>query len=117
MSFRFNIKARDIILANPNYQDQSDSYVRPLLVISKSIFHQTSGFFVCAGITTNQTPDKFLIPITLEDTSPRLKEQSQVMCKRLVTIREDAIIKKVSSVSPAFFEKVKSQIQNDILDF
>lgn len=117
MTFRFNIKSRDIILAKPNYQDQTENYVRPLLVISKSGFHQDSGFFVCAGITTNQTPDRYLIPITPQDTSPRLKEQSQVMCKRIVTIREDSIINKVSSVTPDFYAKVKALIQNDILDF
>ncbi|MFZ1077152.1 MAG: type II toxin-antitoxin system PemK/MazF family toxin [Nitrosotalea sp.] len=117
MTFRFSIKAGDIILAKPNYQDQADNYVRPLLVISKSGFHQDSGFFVCAGITTNQTPDKYLIPITLQDTSPRLKEKSQVMCKRIVTIREDAIINKISSVTSNFYTRIKTQIQRDILDF
>jgi mRNA-degrading endonuclease toxin of MazEF toxin-antitoxin module len=117
LTFRFNIKSGDIILAKPNYQDQTDNYVRPLLVISKPIFHQDSGFFVCAGITTNQSPDKYLIPINPKDTSPRLKEQSQVMCKRIVTIREDAIINKVSAVTPNFYARVKDQIQKDILDF
>jgi mRNA-degrading endonuclease toxin of MazEF toxin-antitoxin module len=116
MSFRFNIKSGDIILAKPNYQDQVDNYVRPLLVISKSEFHKDSGFFVCAGITTNQTSDKFLIPIDPQDTSPRLKEQSQVMCKRIVTVREDAIINKVSKVTPEFYDKVKKMIFTDILD-
>ena len=117
MTFRFNVKSRDIILAKPNYQDQADNYVRPLLVISKSTFHQDSGFFVCAGITTNQGSDKYLIPISPQDTTPRLKEQSQVMCKRIVTIKEDAIINKVSSVTMEFYTKVKAQIQTDILDF
>ncbi|MDE1768989.1 MAG: type II toxin-antitoxin system PemK/MazF family toxin [Thaumarchaeota archaeon] len=117
MTFRFNIKAGDVILAKPNYQDQVDNYVRPVLVISKSNFHQDSGFFVCAGITTNQTSDKYLIPITSQDTSPRLKEQSQVMCKRIVTIREDAIIKKVCSVTPDFYNRVKAIILTDVLDF
>lgn len=116
MSFRFNVKAGDIILANPNYQDQADSYVRPLLVISKSTFHQDSGYFVCAGITTNLTPDKYLIPIAPQDTKPRLKEQSQLMCKKIVTIREDGIIKKISSVTPEFYDKVRKKISKDVLD-
>jgi mRNA-degrading endonuclease toxin of MazEF toxin-antitoxin module len=116
LNFRFNVKAGDIILANPNYQDQIDDYVRPLLVISKVNFHQDSGYFVCAGITTNQGVDKFLIPIFPQDTQPRLKEQSQVMCKKIVTIREDAIIKKVSSVTPEFYDKVRKMIFKDILD-
>jgi mRNA-degrading endonuclease toxin of MazEF toxin-antitoxin module len=117
LTFRFNIKAGDVILAKPNYQDQTDNYVRPLLVISKSGFHQDCGFFVCAGITTNQITDKYLIPITPQDTSPRLKEKSQVMCKRIVTIREDAIINKISSVTSDFYTRIKTQIQRDILDF
>ncbi|MGI0006468.1 MAG: type II toxin-antitoxin system PemK/MazF family toxin [Nitrosotalea sp.] len=117
MTFRFNIKSGDIILAKPNYQDQTDNYVRPLLVISKSGFHQDGGFFVCAGITTNKDPDKYLIPINPQDSSPKLKEQSQVMCKRIVTIREDAIINKVSSVTSDFYDKIKVKITKDILDF
>ncbi len=116
MNFRYNVKAGDIVLANPNYQDQSDNYVRPLLVISKSSFRQDSGYFVCAGITTNQDLDKFLIPISTQDTQPRLKEQSQVMCKKIVTIREDAIIKKISSVTPEFYDKVRKMILKDVLE-
>ncbi len=118
MNFKFEIKARDIVLANPNYEDQKEGYERPLLVISKSLFHQNSGFFVCVGITTNQKPDPYLIPILSKDIEDAiLKEKSQVMCKRIVTVREDAIIKRVCKVTPEFYNKIKKKIVGDILDF
>ena len=60
---KFEISARDIVLANPMYPDQSDSKSRPLLIISNSIFHQNSGFFVCTGITTAKKSDPYLLPL------------------------------------------------------
>ncbi|WP_100182476.1 type II toxin-antitoxin system PemK/MazF family toxin [Candidatus Nitrosotenuis aquarius] len=94
MVSKFEIHPKDIVLADPQYQDQSENKRRPLLVISKSLFHQYTGFFVCTGITTNQTNDPYLLPITSKDTVDILKEKSQVMCKRIVTVRQDVIVKK-----------------------
>lgn len=114
---QFEINSRDIVLADPSYEDQKERKLRPLLVISNNIFHQNSGFFVCVGITTNQKSDPYLIPIksnSLENVE--LKEQSQVMCKRIVTIRSDKIMKKIDSVTTNFYELVAKKIKDDILD-
>ena len=117
MTKLFQIDSRDIVLADPHYGDQRQSKVRPLLVISKNNFHNESGFFVCVGITTNQQHDPYLVPIrqdSLENVD--LKEQSQVMCKRIVTVRSDRVIKRIDNVTDDFYKLVTEKIKNDILD-
>ena len=99
MTNQIKIDSRDIVLADPSYVDQKQRKVRPLLIISKKEFH-CGGFFVCVGITTNQNHDPYLIPIkpdSLENVE--LREQSQVMCKRIGTVRLDKIIKKIDRVT------------------
>ncbi len=114
---KFEINSRDIVLADPTYQDQKERKPRPLLIISKSIFHQNSGYFVCVGITTNQTPDPFLIPIKPKHVEKiELKEKSQVMCKRIVTVRSDKIIINIAKVTPEFYALVTKKIKEDILE-
>ena len=116
MVSKFDINPRDIVLADPQYQDQIEHKRRPLLVMSKSTFHQNTGFFVCAGITTNQEYDPYLLPITHKDTVDILREKSQVICKRIVTVRQDVIVKKVTKVTPSFYEQITKKIKDDILE-
>ena len=114
---RLNFNFRDIVIADPEYTDQRQAKTRPLLIISKSILHQNSGFFVCVGITTNQNKDPFLIPILpkyVEDAM--LKEKCQVMCNRIVSLRQDKIKKKIARVTNDFYEIVTQKIKNDVLE-
>lgn len=116
MTHRFTISSKDIVLVDPGYSDQRESKIRPALIISKSLFHQNSGFFVCLGITINMKPDPYLIPISSKNVDVILEENSQVMCKRIVTVRQDAIKKKIASVTTEFYSKIINKITNDILD-
>ena len=103
MTNQIKIDSRDIVLADPSYGDQKQKKVRPLLVISRKEFHR-GGFFVCVGITTNQNHDPYLIPIKSDSLeNMELREQSQVMCKRIVTVRSDKIIKKIDSITIEFY--------------
>jgi mRNA-degrading endonuclease toxin of MazEF toxin-antitoxin module len=116
MNWQFNLKPHEIILADPAYEDQSDKKKRPLLVISKSLFHQNSRYFVCLGITTNQEKDPYLVPITNKDTEYILKEKSQVMCKHVVTVPQEKIIKKITKVTPEFYARIMKKVKDDILE-
>ncbi len=116
MTNQIKIDSRDIVLADPSYGDQKQRKVRPLPVISRKEFHR-GRFFVCVGITTNQNHDPYPVPIkphSLENVE--LGEQSQVMCKRIVTVRSDKIIKKMDSVTIEFYELITHKIKKEILD-
>lgn len=115
MCWKYVLKPRDIILADPEYEDQEEKK-RPLLVISKPLFHQNSSFFVCLGITSNQERDPYLIPIGTSNTEMRLEERSQVMCKRIVSVPQRKIIKKLTRATPDFYTTIVNKVKFDILD-
>ena len=109
--------AEHFTLGDPEYSDQKTRKVRPLLVISNSIFHQNNGLAVCAGITTNQKPHPYLIPITPKDVEgAMLEEQSQVMCLRISTVPCDKIVKKVARVTQKFYHTIIQKIETDVLE-
>ena len=56
------------------------------------------------------------MPITDDDAVDILKERSQVMCKRIVTVRQDMILKKITRVTDTFYDKVTRKIQDDVLE-
>jgi len=113
-----DLHPRDIVLGNPMYPDQDESKVRPLLVISKSIFQQNCPYFICVGMTTNKKPDPFLIPMkrTQVEGDKPLDADIQIMCSRIVGMRHDAIIKKIAKMSSEYYEKVMNKIKKDILE-
>jgi len=99
------------------YPDQKESKVRPVLIISNSIFHQNSGFFVCVGITTNKTPNAYLLPFPrnqIEDG--QLDFDSQIMCHRIVTLNSNFIKKKIAKVTKEFYGEITNKIDKDILE-
>lgn len=116
MNWQFVLKPRDIVQADPGYEDQKDNKIRPLLVISTQLFHQNSKFFVCLGITTNMEKDPYLIPITHRDTTIALEERSQVMCKRIVTVPQQKIIKKLTEVTSDFYSSVMKKVKEDVIE-
>ncbi|MDE1863332.1 MAG: type II toxin-antitoxin system PemK/MazF family toxin [Thaumarchaeota archaeon] len=116
MSWQFKLKPRDIVQADPGYEDQKDEKVRPLLVVSRPLFHQNGRFFISLGITTNQEKDPYLIPITSKDTAHILQEKSQVMCKRIVTVSQSRILRKLTEVTPSFYSVIMKKIKDDIIE-
>ncbi len=111
-----NYDHKEIILANPNYPDQTIIKYRLLLIISRKILHDNTDFVICVGITTSQTKSPFLIPIKNNDyASKMLSEQSQIMCHRVATIKKTLIVKKLTSIKPSLYDDVINKIKNDII--
>jgi mRNA-degrading endonuclease toxin of MazEF toxin-antitoxin module len=115
----YNIKARDVIIAKPNYQSERDNKTRPLLVISKQILTKSGAWFICVGISSTKESSPFLIPIdpVSDIESVRLDRPSQVMCHMLATIPESAIQSKACTVTKDFYKSVTFKIQTNVLDF
>lgn len=116
MVTKYEINPRDIVLANPMYPDQKESKPRPLLIISNSIFHQNSGFFVCVGITTNKKTDPYLLPLPKKQVeNGQLDFDSQIMCKRIVSLNCNSIEYKIAKVTENFYNKITNKIKQDVL--
>lgn len=109
---------RDIILADPRYPDQKEEKIRPLLVISKSIFQQTSTFCVCVGITSSKDKDPYAIPYNQKDVEGgELDTDGHIMCKRLVTLRKDKVLKKLGThITNELYQKVIEKLKSDIIE-
>jgi len=113
---RHDIHPKQIVLGNPNYPDQKEGKVRPLLIISSDTFHQNSGFFVCVGITTNKEPDPYLLPLQSNQIkSGLLKYGGQIMCKRIIALNQKIIREKIAEVADLTYHKVIEKIEKDIL--
>ena len=112
------LNPNDIILADPKYLDQKNDKVRPLLVISKTSFHQNSGFCVCVGITSNKDEDPYGIPYRRRDVvGGRLDCDGHIMCKRLVTLRGDKVLKKIGTqFKDPIYQKVLAKIYTEIIE-
>ena len=110
------IRPRDIVTADPKYTDQKETKRRPLLVVSKHLFQQNSHYAVCVGITTSIQSNAYLVPIPKKEIEDgRLDHESQVMCHRIVTLRQSELSKSIGRVTPAFYEKIINKLKNDVL--
>lgn len=106
-----------IVIGDPGYPDQRESKTRPLLVISNSDFHSNTRLVVCLGITTNKEQDPYLVPIPPKEVQEgRLKEESQVMCKRVATLQRSRL-RKIATMTPALYERVLKKVKQDIIEW
>lgn len=112
------INPRDIILADPRYPDQQKPKVRPLLVISKPLFHQNSGFCICVGITSSKDEDPYAIPYRNKDVlNGELDSDGHIVCRRLVALRSDKVLRRVGTqFKDEIYLKVIKKLQNDIIE-
>ena len=75
-----DVHPKDIILADPEYPDQKERKVRPLLVISKVHFQQNSRYCVCVGLTSNKNNDPYAIPYRREDVKVGRQTVMEISC-------------------------------------
>lgn len=113
-----DVHPRDIILADPQYPDQNQKKVRPLLVISKSLFQQNSTFCVCVGLTSSKDQDPYAIPYRQKDVQiGKLNTDGHIMCKRLVTLRKDKVLKKIGTqITKELYEKVIEKLLTGVIE-
>ncbi|WP_420545513.1 type II toxin-antitoxin system PemK/MazF family toxin [Nitrosopumilus sp.] len=111
-----SLKPRDIVLANPEYPDQKEQKIRPLLVISQQLFHQNSQYVVCLGVTTNTQVRPYLIHMPRKEIEDgELISDSQIMCERIVSLRQDKLSKRIATVTPEFYRNVIEKLKKDVL--
>ena len=84
------IKQKDILLVPFPFSDQSGRKVRPVVVISNSLFNDYSDDFLVAGITSNITRGKYslLISNCCIKTENILKIDGQLIVKKIGRLKK-----------------------------
>ena len=110
------LKPGEIVLADPGYTDQKEKKIRPLLIISGKLLHQNTNYAVCVGITTSREPHPYLIQLSPKDIEDgRLNFDSQVMCHRIVSLKQTEL-RKIARLTPNFYEKIIKKIKQDVME-
>ncbi len=103
-------KQRDILLVPFPFSDLTETKQRPVLVLSKDIYNQSSEDIVTCGITSNLLEKKFAITITQKDLDEGfLIKTSNIRVDKLFTLEKSIVRKKIGKISQKTFEKVKEE--------
>lgn len=97
----------DIVIIPVPFTDNKGNKLRPALVISNSMVHQT-GDVMIVQITSQIKQDKLSIAITNADVTEALPVKSYIRIHKIFVLEQKLIKGKVSSLKP---EKYKEIIQ------
>lgn len=102
---------KEVVLAPFPFTDQTDSKIRPALVISTN--HMNNGEdVIIAAITSKKTPNTYSIPLTDADfTHGRLLAESSIRYSHLVTVKKTLIIRTVAKLSEKKWKEVQKELQ------
>ncbi len=88
---------------NPT-RGHEQSGLRPVLILSSSIFNERSGTVIATALTSKQPRVGF--PLTLELTSPTLPKRSWVIISQIRTLSTERIGKKIADATPEELEQI-----------
>jgi mRNA interferase MazF len=86
--------------------------LRPVLVLSHSLFNERSGTIIAAAITSQ--PQRAGFPLTIELTSPGLPKRSWVKISQIRTLSIDRLGAKLAEVQPEEVDEVVAGL-NEII--
>ena len=88
--------------------------IRPVLVLSNSIFNERSGTVIAVALTSQEQKAGF--PLTLKITSLKLPKPTWVKISQIRTLSIKRLSKKLGKISPEEIEEVMEGL-NEILSF
>ena len=107
-------KQGDIVVVNFPFTDISQTKKRPALVVSNDTVNQT-GDYLLVQITSQVKNDGLSIPISTTDfVNNALPLNSFVRLHKLFLLNESLIIKKATSITPTFHQKLIQNIMTVI---
>ncbi len=109
------IKQKDILLVPFPFSDQSGRKVRPVVVISNSLFNDYSDDFLVAGITSNITRGKYSLLISNSDLEEgKLFSKCCIKTENILKIDGQLIVKKIGRLKKQKFEDLIETINRII---
>lgn len=105
------MKQREVLLIPFPFSDQSSVKVRPVLVLSKDSFNDTSEDIITCAITSNITKDFYSVLITNEDFEEgKLYETSLIKSESVLKIDKKLMIKKIGKLNEEKFKLVLERL-------
>lgn len=105
------MKQGTIVLASFPYSDQSDSKVRPLLIVSNSKSQPDEDFVLCEITSRSRKKDE--VEISSKDISGKLPFTSYIRPLKIATLHKRTFIRTIGQLSTVKMEEVaRILIQN-----
>ncbi|PIU02508.1 MAG: hypothetical protein COT55_03155 [Candidatus Diapherotrites archaeon CG09_land_8_20_14_0_10_32_12] len=106
-----NLEQRDIALVNFPFSNQIQVKFRPVVIISNNSYNKSSDDLLCIAVSSVGNENNYNLSLKNNDlVSGNLKEESKIKCDTITLIEKELFKKKIGTVTPAIFEKVKERI-------
>lgn len=103
---------KDVVLIPFPYSDLTGAKKRPAIIISNEKINKTQDR-ICCLVTSNEPKDGVLIPDNSSEKG-KLPFTSWVKPHSIFTIHEKIIIKKLCTITDAFFDKIVNSV-NEVI--
>ncbi|MFH1589713.1 MAG: type II toxin-antitoxin system PemK/MazF family toxin [archaeon] len=108
-----NIKQKEILLVPFPFSDFSGEKVRPVLVVSKDQFNESSEDVIVCGITNNTIKKTYTIQISNEHLEEgHLFNPCCVKAENILKINKRLLIKKIGTIKNKTFFSVLEKIDS-----
>lgn len=95
----------DIIWADLNpVRGHEQAGLRPVLVISHSVFNQRSGTVIAMALTSR--PQRAAFPLTFELPDKKLLKKSWVKISQIRTLSTERLSKRITTVAPEIVDHI-----------
>jgi mRNA interferase MazF len=102
----------DILLLPVPFTDLSSSKRRPVIVVSKNEYHQTTSDMVVVAMTSNPTRTPYSFIITSSDlTAGSLNRPGYVRADKIYTLAQNIAVKTFGRVNNATLERIRVLLQ------
>jgi len=108
-----NFSKGDIVIIPVPFSDNKGNKLRPAVVISNTMVHQT-GDVMIVQITSQLKQDKLSIPITSDDVTESLPVKSYIRVHKIFVLEQKLIKGKVSSLKTAKYKELIQRINQII---
>lgn len=108
-----NFSKGDIVIIPVPFSDNKGNKLRPAVVISNTMVHQT-GDVMIVQITSQLKQDKLSIPITSDDVTEALPVKSYIRVHKIFVLEQKLIKGKVSSLKTAKYKELIQRISQII---
>ena len=104
-------KQGDILLVPLPFSDLSSSKRRPVLVLSKLAYNNTTADLIVVAVTSKTEDRPYSIAFSNDDMEDgRLRMDSLIRADKIYTLSQDLIVKRFGKVKPDTVTKVKLKI-------
>lgn len=108
-----NFSKGDIVIIPVPFSDNKGNKLRPAVVISNTMVHQT-GDVMIVQITSQLKQDKLSISITSDDVTEALPVKSYIRVHKIFVLEQKLIKGKVSSLKTAKYKELIQRISQII---